>query len=395
MKQTSITNKYLPLFITVLMLAGLLFSRPVLSLAEGIALVYGVTTLIKQKHLFNTISTWSIAPIILFSLGIYQLKPFHWTDFDYLLTLAAYPSLVLFFFSLDAGQQKQVATIWVIAVLLSLVYPMGWYLFHIEETYLRYKQGQSLPTLMSSDHVRYGVFVCSALVPLLYQQLFTKKTQNSITVIIALAVVILSVRSAWAALLILALVYIIGNFKWQYVLAGLVSLIVFAFLAYKLIPTVEQKVNYTIYDWRVYPADKYIPDFSDGARRSINNVAWKTISEKHKTNLGWNEVPRVLQQEFQLQYPGTSMKYGWPFNQFLFWWMGAGLVGLILFSLWLFYPAFVSFKEKNYSLLGWTLVMAATCVVESTLNMQYGVFLHAWVIGFAFSLKKQAPSETL
>ncbi|MBI3719804.1 MAG: O-antigen ligase family protein [Sphingobacteriales bacterium] len=385
----NIIQKKIPQIIGLLILSGLMWSRALLSIAEGVAALYGIISLFRSGYKISSFVLWSFIPVVLFGLGIYQTGIHEVKDLDYLLTLTTYPALILFNLSLDAEQRKQLGIIWVITILLSLLYPLGWYVSHINEAYQRYKQGQSLPAFMSSDHVRYGIFVCSGLIPLLYEKLFEKRTQNILIIILSLVIVFLSVRSAWVALLILLIVYAIGNFKWQQLIGGFLLLMIFAFAAYRLIPTVEQKVNYTIYDWKAYPADKYNPDFSDGPRCSINNVAWKTIQKKHRTNVGWNNVPSVLQDEFQLNYPGSTIKYGWPFNQFLFWWMGAGLVGLILFSLWLFYPALLFFKEKNKALLSWTLVVAATCVVESTLNMQYGVFLHAWVIGFAFGWKNK------
>jgi O-antigen ligase len=387
---TSIIQKTVPQIIALLILSGLLWSRALLSMAEGVAALYGIIFLFKKENKITVFVLWSFIPIVLFGLGIYQTGIHESMDLDYLLTLIAYPALILFHVSLDSDQRKQVGIIWVITILLSLLYPLGWYVSHTDEAYRRYKEGQSLPTYMSSDHVRYGIFVCSGLIPLLYEKLFKNRTQSILVIILLLVIVFLSVRSAWVALLIILLIYSIGHFKWLQLAGGFLLLIIFAFASYKLIPTVEQKVIYTIYDWKSYPAGKYDPDFSDGARRSINKVAWKTIREKHRTNVGWNNVPSVLQEEFQLDYPGSTLKYGWPFNQFLFWWMGAGLIGVILFSLWLFYPVLIFFKQKNKALLSWSLIIAATCIVESTLNMQYGVFLHAWVIGFAFGWKKKA-----
>ncbi|RTL57450.1 MAG: O-antigen ligase domain-containing protein [Sphingobacteriales bacterium] len=386
----SALKRNLPIIIVLLLLGGLLFSRALLSMAEGVAALYGIISLLENGNKFSSFVVWSFVPLVLFGLGIYQTGIHTSIDLDYLLTLTAYPALILFNASLDSGQRKQLGIIWVVTVFVSLLYPLGWYVSHINEAFHRYKEGQSLPTFMSNDHIRYGIFVCSGLIPLLYEKFFEKKIQNILIIILSLVIVFLSVRSAWVALLILMIIYAIGNLKWQQLLGGFLLLLIFAFASYKLIPTVEQKVNYTIYDWKAYPADKYSPDFSDGARRSINNAAWKTINEKHRTNVGWNNVPAVLQQEFQLQYPGTVIKYGWPFNQFLFWWMGAGLIGLILFSLWLLYPVLIFFKEKNKALLSWTLIIALTCLVESTINMQYGVFLHAWVIGFAAGRKNKA-----
>lgn len=323
--------------------------------------------------------------MVFFFLGIYQTKNLQWSDFDYLLTLAMYPAIVIFFLCLDDGERKLVSYVWLGFVFISLLYPLSWYIFNTTAAHQRFKTGQSLPSFMSKDHVRYSIFVCCGLLPLLYYRLFAKKIQSLLVVLLLLIIIFLSVRTAWAALIIIFAVYVTGKFKWYYIAVGFLLCAGIAFAAFRFVPTVRQKVNYTIYDWRMYPAGEYVPDFSDGARRTINKVAWKTITEKKRTNTGWKNISSVLQEEFKQQYPSAQLKYGWPFNQYLYWWMGSGLAGLILFSGWLCYPAFTFLKTKNKILLSWTVVIAATCLVESTLNMQYGVFLHAWVIAFAFS----------
>lgn len=386
-------KKYLPTVIAIILLVGLLFSRALLSIGEGVAAIYGVFFILNNGKQYASALLWGFLPLVLCCLGIYQTGIHKAADLDYFFTLVAYPSILFFFLSLNDIQKKQVVACWIAAIFISLLYPMGWYVFHVKETVSRYEHGQTLPVLMNDDHVRYGIFISSGLIPLLHTSFFGKKIQILLATIIALAIVLLSVRTAWVALLILLLVYLPGFFKWKRTLAALFVFVAFVLLAYKMIPTVNQKVNYTIYDWQHYDAQKYLPDFSDGTRRSVNAVAWQAITQYNKTNTGWNNVPVALQEIFRKQYPEASLKYGWPFNQFLFWWMGAGLLGCLLFSLWLLSPAFLFFKEKNKAAFSWTLVIAASCLVESTLNMQYGVFLHAWVMAYAFSqANKTNPS---
>lgn len=386
-------KKYLPFGVALILFAGLLFSRALLSVGEGAAAIYGAVFIFNTRKQYAYSLLWGFIPSVLCCLGIYQTAILKAADLDYFLTLAAYPSLLLFFLRLDDVQKKQVVACWIVAVFISLLYPLAWYVFHFKETVSRYEHGQTLPVLMNDDHVRYGIFISSGLIPLLHRSFFRKKTKILLATIIALAIVFLSVRTAWVALFILLLVYLPGFFKWQRSVAALFVFAAFVLLAYKMIPTVNQKVNYTIYDWQHYDAQKYLPDFSDGTRRSVNTVAWQAITHYHKTNIGWNKVPVVLQEVFRQQYPEASLKYGWPFNQFLFWWMGAGLLGCLLFSLWLFSPALFFFKEKNKAAFGWTLVIAASCMVECTLNMQYGVFLHAWAMAYAFSESNKTKSS--
>jgi hypothetical protein len=120
-------------------------------------------------------------------------------------------------------------------------------------------------------------------------------------------------------------------------------------------------------------------NFSDGARRAINYTAWKTVTSDGNANVGWAGIPQALQKGFDTYFHGQQIRYGWPFNQWLFWCIGGGWWTMILFFAWLLYPVFWGIRKKNYSLCSWTLVITASCVVECTLSLQYGVFLHAWV----------------
>ena len=387
--KSSPVYRSLPVAFFILLLAGLLWSRSLLSIAEGLALAYGIVTFNKQtNNLFKEAVIWSICPLLLFWLGAYQTNRIQWNDFDYLLTLAAYPAAVFFMISLNAKQQQQVLYLWTGAVFLSLLYPLGWYTLHIKEALLRIKMGQSLPAFMNGDHVRYSLFVCSGFLILFQYKLFSKKLQIILTVLLAGIIVFLSVRTAWVALAIILLVNVIGKIKWYYFATIIVLCAVTGLAVYKLVPTVQQKINYTIYDWEMYNTKIYSADFSDGARRTINDVAWQAVIKNHQSNIGWSNVPPVLQEQFHRQYPFSVMKYGWPFNQFLFWWMGAGFTGILLFTVWLLYPVFIFYKTGNRALLSWTLVITASCMVESSLNMQYGVLLHGWMMGLFFVQNK-------
>ena len=242
-----------------------------------------------------------------------------------------YPSIFIFINTIDEKQKKQIIYCWLTAIAISLIYPLGWYVLHIKEANTKYGMGQSLPTFMDMDHVRYGLFLCSGVLILLHYKLFSKKNQAIFIVLLSSIIVFMSVRTAWVALLIILIIHAFQRIKWYYFLAGLFFSIIIGFVAYTFIPTIQQKINYTIYDWQMYQSKNYTADFSDGARRNINQVTWKLISEQHQSNAGWTNVSTVLQKGLHQQYPNTKIEYGLPFNQYLFWWLGGGWWTLILF----------------------------------------------------------------
>ncbi len=386
-----VTESYrkIPLIFGILLLAGLLWSRALLSFTELFILVYGLC--IAEKKLisfFKKEIIWSISPLILFFLGFYQSHSFEWKNFDYLLTLSVYTSIFIFINTIDEKQKKQIIYCWLTAIAISLIYPLGWYVLHIKEANTKYGMGQSLPTFMDMDHVRYGLFLCSGVLILLHYKLFSKKNQAIFIVLLSSIIVFMSVRTAWVALLIILIIHAFQRIKWYYFLAGLFFSIIIGFVAYTFIPTIQQKINYTIYDWQMYQSKNYTADFSDGARRNINQVTWKLISEQHQSNAGWTNVSTVLQKGLHQQYPNTKIEYGLPFNQYLFWWLGGGWWTLILFFGWLLYPIIIDWNKNNRALMSWTIVIAISCLVESNLCFQYGVLLHAFAIALLWNNKK-------
>jgi O-antigen ligase len=243
--------------------------------------------------------------------------------------------------------------------------------------------GQSLPTFMDTDHVRFSIFLCgSFLLALVYMNKASFKNKMIIGALL-LVIVFLSVRTAWVILFVILFFFFVGQeAKKISAVIKLLSIIgLMALTAYALFPTVRQKVAYTVYDWQQYKPGTYDSNYSDAARRAINYAAWQAVKHGDGANTGWAVVPATLQHYFTQYFSGATMQYGWPFNQYLFWWMGSGWWGMLLFSIWLLYPAVYGWKRRNPGLICWTVAIALSCLVECSLTLQYGVWLHAWVLG--------------
>jgi O-antigen ligase len=364
-----------------IMLAGLLFSRAVLSVSMA---VWALLILVQYKQFIQAVKQpifwWSLAPVCLFFMGAWQ-QPFAVANYDYLLTLLVYPvaSLAAVLYTID--EDSRLKNVWLFAAIISLAYPVGWSIFHFAEVQTTYAQGGSLPTFMDTDHVRYGIFLCSGVLLVVSSNHLSKKYTVLIACSLVFFIIAMAVRTAWVVFFIIVLFTAFSNHQ-QYMQRMakllLIALIPLCILSYTLVPSIRQKINYTVYDYRSFDKQVYDPSFSDGTRRIINNVAWKSIREDEGSAVGWAAIPGSLQQSFEKRYAGKQLSYGWPFNQWLFWWMGSGLIGIILFTAWLLFPVYYGLKNKNAAVACWSIVIAATCVVESTLSLQFGVFLHVW-----------------
>jgi hypothetical protein len=368
---------------SIIMLAGLLWSRALLSISMGLMLIYAILYWNKngRPRLKHPMIIWCCSPLILLFIGIYQ-DGFTAINNQLLLTYTVYP--IAGFIAIAAEKQDFTKTIsqpWIHAALIASLYPLGWFVFHATTVIEQYGTGRSLPVFMDNDHLRFSIFLCSALLFTLLPVNNARYKKISFAILL-LAILFLAVRTAW----ILAFIIVIGYSIYYFTInqsfkKNGIKLIISATAIISLIwifPTSQQKIRYSIYDWQQYNSRGYDSTYSDGVRRAVNSAAWSAIKNDQSTSIGWSSIPITIKQQFSLLFNGSKTKYGWPFNQWIFWWMGGGFIGMVAFSIWLLYPAWYGFQHNNPFLIIWTLAIAASCLVESTLNYQYGVFLHVW-----------------
>ncbi len=376
----------------IVSLAGLLWSRAVLSISMGFWLAFSICHFRCWINGWrsNPILFWGTAPVILGLLGVWQ-SPAAGAGWDHLLTLATYPVVALSIASIASIEPRLFRTLsycWVIAALLAVLYPLSWYIFNSTAAHERYSSGQSLPVFMDNDHVRFSIFLCAAALHAWFNR-HTNKWLLPASVFLLISIIFLSARTGWVIVLIMGLIISIQTlFSKQHKSLGkgicmMVGLLAVCVICWLLFPTVQHKMGYSLYDWHQYTPGKYDPTLSDNARYAINKAAWHAIQSGDQ-NTGWANVPSILQDHFKQLFPAYTTGFGWPFNQWLFWWMGSGWLGLLLFSVWLFFPAYLGIRQKNTAVVCWTFAIAASCLVETNLGYQYGVWLHCWIVIWKF-----------
>lgn len=371
-------RKNIPLLLMIISLAGLYFSRALLSIATGLWFVSGIIEVIRQKEKLHKqpFLIWSFVFPLLCLLGSWQSSWSHPQNQQILLTALAYPAWALGLLAIkDKQQLKRIQITWVIAAIIGLCYPLIAFVGDIQGNIQALGSGKALPVFMDTDHVRFGILLVSAVAVnwiLLKVDSSNKWLKISLFFLIA-GIIFTAIRTAWVLLLILFIGWFLLETKKKMV--ALFLLITIGAATYQ-IPTVQNKIHYTLYDFEQYNQKGYDPNYSDGVRRALNQVSWKAIQEKGFSNMGWAGIPDCLQQEFKTVTKGSETNFGWPFNQWLFWWMGVGLGGMLLFTLWMFYPILYAWRKKNTSIAIWTLAIAASCLVECTINYQFGTLLH-------------------
>ena len=387
----------IPSFLFVILMAGLFVSRALLSITLILWASYAILQLINNKNRFfkSPLFIWSSTPIFLWILGAWQ-NSLSGDSLNYLLTLTAYPATVCIVESISMEViEKKMIRIWLIATCIGVSYPVIWYLFHFTASNNAYGSGKSLPTLMDSDYVRFSIFLCSSFLFLLIFPIFKKSIAWILTSVLFLLILFLSVRTGWVMAISILFCYSLFEIKnsisGKLIFPGIILFTSILVLSYLIVPTIHQKIAYSIWDWQQFQPGKYDPNYSDGTRRAINLSAWNSINNRSNINAGWSGISNILQESFTRNFGNQKTEYGWPFNQWLFWWMGSGWWGMLLFTGWLLYPLFINIKKIDAGLICWTIAIALSCIVESTLNYQFGVFLHIWPIAFMW---KKATSKS-
>lgn len=363
-----------------------------MSLTQGAWLIYALITGWKQLQTKNPLLLWSFLPLLFWLLGAYQ-NPFAHANFDLALTLAMYPATVIIVEHTAVDiRENHWLKIWLIAALIGLSYPLTYYFTHSLLATQGYGAGKSLPTFMDTDHVRFSIFLCSALLLLFCFSFLKNKMRVAIGIFLTIVILFLAVRTGWAILFLMVVLYpilhftLLKNRNFKQLGVGILIITIGIFFCYQLFPTMQQKIAYTIWDWNQFVVGQYHPDYSDGTRRAVNFAAWESI-QSNAANIGWAGIPDALHTSFAQYFYGAKTEFGWPFNQWLFWWMGSGWWGMLLFSGWLFYPVVVGWKNKNAGLIIWTLAIAISCLAETTINYQYGAFLHIFPIALLWKYR--------
>lgn len=343
---------------------------------------------------------WSLWALLLPLLGCWQ-TPFSAKHFDLLLTWSMYPIAFLSVSRLNESTLHRFIHWCRLAAFAGIIYALSSYLFNQSTWTKAYGTGQSLPTFMDGDHVRFGIFLCGIGLLTWLSNILSVRTKFIYLLILLTAILFMAVRTAWVVASILLLICACYSTngstlqrRFRPILILLILLLAVS-LGYLLFPTVQQKWAYTIYDWQQYAAQPEQLGYSDGARRFINSLAWDVGKKTPFSGVGWANIAPVLQSAFSEKYPGQTLSFSWPFNQWLFWWLGSGIIGVVFFSAWLLFPLIKGWQEKNSGIIAWTLAISVSCWVESTLSFQYGVWLHAWILAFAWQLthNKNASSK--
>lgn len=252
-----------------------------------------------------------------------------------------------------------------------------------------YKKGQVLP--LPTHHIRYSLMVvfCICFGFYFYQKKFFvfKKWEVWATVVATLFLIVflhfLAVRSGLLALYAVVIFYLLkflftGN---KMVAIGLIVLFLAgSWLSYKQIPTLRNKVDYTLFSVASFTKNKEMRDLSDSRRLGSLLAGIDLTREYPLLGVGFGDLIHKSDEWMARNYPDLKGLYLMPHNQFLFVSAGAGLLGLLWFLAASFVPFFYDRNWRDSLFWVLNIVIFASYIPEHTIETQVGIATYVFPV---------------
>jgi len=373
------------------MIASLFFSRAGLTASIILLLLITLTSAFLDKEVKLASVRWFVFPSMILILSLISI----YFSADIVSGFAAIKVKALFlvlpFILLRSWMisERQLSFLYNFFLLCTLICS-GWSLLQIPLRQLElsdmYARGEVIPTVI--HHIRFSLMVAFGAV---MSWLIAVRDQRfrilphwayiGISIFFAVFLHILAVRSGlagfYAAVLVLVAVSFTNKKYLLWKVAGLVVGVLAVFLAYKYVPSLHSKVDYSIYSMQRYlEGHEDLGNYSDN-RRLISYEAATDLIRKHPwTGVGIGDIKSEINAYYDIHYPKVDKAHLHPHNQYLFTAAASGIptaAFLLLFNIMLL---FHHVRKKNLLLISFNIILILSFLVEDTLEMQIGVIVY-------------------
>lgn len=379
-------------FCCVLMIAGLLFARAILSVAMIVCFVNALHPEKIGENWRQFKRNWfgilSVAFLLVYILSVF------WSDDkgEWLSSvLIKLPFLFLPFAMTDLPLQNKIFVKKIIATILVLLFSGMVYSFCFLAL-ARYRTGVHLPTPVEDDYIRFTITLAlSMLFPVyLYrkkEEYMLNKMQLRLLLLWSIVTIIyIHVEAAKTGLLafyILAGVLLLHSFiRGRNALlkaSGILVLIVIGAVALSRLPSVQHEIKAFEFEkkvWETRDSAAFNRSYSFVPRIISYKVAGGLISNQPVLGLGAGDVMAEIDSVYRNAYP-MIRKDGriLPHNQLLCTALATGIPSAILLLLLIITP-FTVRRYRNIYMTATSIILIFGMMIEPMLEVQFGVFVY-------------------
>lgn len=300
---------------------------------------------------------------------------------------------------LTAAQWRTVCLVFLGVVAAGCGYSLVAYALNPQAVHLRYLQAKTLQTPLENDHVRFSWLVSVAVIGCFFFRRFfcAKNIRIGLLGLAGFFIIYLHLLAARTGLgaLYLFLLFATGRLFWQKkkrkaALLAVAAVVLLPLLAYSLLPTLQNRIRYLVYDFSFVKKAQYQPGTSDGARVLSLQAGWHTL-QQHPLGVGAGDVMHEVEKWYAAQVPQMlPADKLHPSSEWLIYGAFAGWPGVVVFTLVLLFPAFRAPKHGRFYQLALGATAAFSFMFDTGLEVQYGIFLYAFL---TFWWRRMAAAE--
>lgn len=403
-----VDRQWVVIFALLVCVAGFFLSRVLIS----IGMILLVANAVLHPNLTYNLRAFFLSPIYLSTTIIFLIvliSGLYSSDIQYWLARMRVkaPLLLLpfaFAFLKPFNHRKFYITLYIIfgIMVLSSLAVMAIYLGNIQEIANSYKKANVVSTPF--HHIRYSLMLafCIAIGLHCYVNKISLFVKREPLILLAFSFYLflflhfMAVRSGMLAayiVLFVFLIHIIFTMK-QYIIGSILFLALLALpvVAYLTLPTLQNKVKYMTYDLQQFYYNDKVENLSDARRIISFKMGVQTGMQQPLLGVGYGDIKYKVKELYKKEMPNLAEEDRMlPHNQFILVFVGAGLIGLILFMVAVFYPLLTNRHYREPLFLSFNLIVLSSFMTEYTLEVQIGTAFY--VLFLLFLLKQPAFAE--
>ena len=379
------------------MLISLFCSRLLLSIFMMVFVAVSFFHPDLKKHLRNFFSNtllWGMTLLFFFPLlsGLWSSDKNAWLDVIRIkLPLLFLPLAFAVPIQFSKKQWDWLAFIFVALVTAGSLWSMFHYVTNVAIINNGYLYAKMLITPLKNDHVRFSWLGSVAI--LLTSWLWIKKRKDYnilswlLPVIIIWLIIFLHILAARTGLISFYLIVFFSSLWFLYkkinpgyAIILLAIIIALPFIAYRVLPTFQNKVKYFLYDQTYFKDARYLQGANDAVRVISIKAGWNIMNEHPVTGVGFGDIFTETKKWYGIHYPEmieTDKIY--PSSEWMMYGAGIGCTGLLI----LIGVIIISFLAPVKNKLPWMLlnIMAAfSFLFDIPLEVQFGVFIYSFIM---------------
>ncbi len=334
-----------------------------------------------------SLAYWSLMGVFaIHALWGVQTQEGNWGEFTRgILLQSPFLLLPLAFWLLGGLPSRYLRSLYLVFIGLVTLSALGstvYYLLHSTEIHNLYLQSQIMPTV--PDHIRFSLMVTYAIAIgslLLWKKAIEVKWRNWLLAAVMFLILyqhMLAVRSGLLTLYVLAGVSVVALVIWKkkYKQAVLVLCMMFVLplFSYLALPTFHNKFLNTQEDVGRVEQSGSANNYSLVGRVYSYRVAVQIMADHPWVGVGRANMEEAIAKKYQESFPQiNSRAYILPHNQFLFNLVAFGRIGILLFTVFFYFPGIRVWPRQAPLLLAHYIIVTLSFLVEYPLELQVGL----------------------